>query len=506
MASAVHIGPSSAASAANAQQIAKLNPVAQEVRVVVTGAHPAAGSGKRELFTEATSTVLVFENGGVIRLDAAVASGQLLFLTNEETRREVVAQVTRKRPMQQTGSYVELEFTEPAPGFWGIEFPEMPDLAPASAEQREAAELVQSAERAAGNPGGTPSAPSAHEVDALKQEVEVLREQLKSVLQTTNGAAQSDSHGSAPADPVGQADYNPAAASGIATESPADHSDPALSDAALLPKPALDFDQAKEPAKGSSKTRVLAGTRPRAGHIGLIAAALLLAATGAAWYRHWLPWLAPPRNASTGASASLVAGSATVPVHPAVPVHSAPQKPRDVSPDSGNTAQSSGAPASPSSTTERPSSRPAPHVASATSPETASSGADSTAQPSFTEKPAPVTSVAKRSSLRTPTNTSFISAAPPSEDGVTVPPKLIQAVRPNPPEEALRNFVSGDVMLDAVVDTSGHVKSMNVLSGPATLRDAARDALKQYRYEPAMQKGKPVAAHVNVKIQFWYEP
>jgi len=90
------------------------NPVAHEVPVLATGARPGESGGQRKLFTEEASTVLAFENGGVIRLSAAVAVGQLLFLTNMGTRREVVAQVMRKRDFRPTSCYVEVEFSEPA--------------------------------------------------------------------------------------------------------------------------------------------------------------------------------------------------------------------------------------------------------------------------------------------------------------------------------------------------------------------------------------------------------
>jgi len=46
--------------------------------VIATGARPGDSGGQRDLFTEETTTVLVFENGAVIRLSAAVAAGQLL--------------------------------------------------------------------------------------------------------------------------------------------------------------------------------------------------------------------------------------------------------------------------------------------------------------------------------------------------------------------------------------------------------------------------------------------
>jgi protein TonB len=45
-----------------------------------------------------------------------------------------------------------------------------------------------------------------------------------------------------------------------------------------------------------------------------------------------------------------------------------------------------------------------------------------------------------------------------------------------------------------------------VLSGPPSLRAAAVEALKQYRYEPATRNGQPVPAHVTVTIHFRFEP
>jgi outer membrane biosynthesis protein TonB len=74
------------------------------------------------------------------------------------------------------------------------------------------------------------------------------------------------------------------------------------------------------------------------------------------------------------------------------------------------------------------------------------------------------------------------------------------------PAEALKNYVTGNVNLDALVDTAGHVKSVTVISGPAKLRDTAIQDTKQYLYEPAKKNGKAVSAHVQVSLQFWYEP
>jgi TonB family protein len=103
---------------ANRQQ-----PVALEVPVAVNGARTVEGSDKREPFSESTKTVLVFGNGAVIRLSSAVSPGQLLFLTNEKTKKEVVCQVVKSKNYRNVSGYVELEFTEPVVGFWGMRFP-----------------------------------------------------------------------------------------------------------------------------------------------------------------------------------------------------------------------------------------------------------------------------------------------------------------------------------------------------------------------------------------------
>jgi periplasmic protein TonB len=123
--------PSSPVSAAQP----KVQPVALEISVTVNGARTVEGSDKREPFSETTQTVLVFGNGAVIRLNSGVTAGQLLFLTNEKTKKEVVCQVVKSKNYSSVSGYVELEFTEPAVGFWGMRFPSdrvVPSPVPAS--------------------------------------------------------------------------------------------------------------------------------------------------------------------------------------------------------------------------------------------------------------------------------------------------------------------------------------------------------------------------------------
>src|SRR5229473_565945 len=108
---------------ASRADVSSAQPVALEVPVTVNGARAVEGSDKREPFSETTSSVLVFANGAVIRLSSSVAPGQLLFLTNDKTRKEVVCQVVKSKNYRSASGYVELEFTEPVLGFWGMRFP-----------------------------------------------------------------------------------------------------------------------------------------------------------------------------------------------------------------------------------------------------------------------------------------------------------------------------------------------------------------------------------------------
>jgi len=101
----------------------KSQPAAAEIPVTVNGARTVEGSDRREPFSENTQTVLVFANGAVVRLVSPVSSGQLLFLTNEKTKKEVVCQVVKSKSYSSASGYVELEFTEASPGFWGMRFP-----------------------------------------------------------------------------------------------------------------------------------------------------------------------------------------------------------------------------------------------------------------------------------------------------------------------------------------------------------------------------------------------
>src|SRR3984885_4490009 len=147
---------STARSTSGAEEANKPQPGPLELTVTVNGARTVEGSDKREPFSESTQTVLVFHNGAVIRLNSSVTAGQLLFLTNDKTKKEVVCQVVKSKNYRNVSGYVELEFTEAVAGFWGMRFPGERATAPApvaAAPARPAAPIA-------------PVAPAASKIEA----------------------------------------------------------------------------------------------------------------------------------------------------------------------------------------------------------------------------------------------------------------------------------------------------------------------------------------------------
>ena len=101
------------------------------------------------------------------------------------------------------------------------------------------------------------------------------------------------------------------------------------------------------------------------------------------------------------------------------------------------------------------------------------------------------------------TESSKEPAAPPAPVGGDVKPaRLISSAPPSYPALARTQHISGDVRIDALIDATGRVTTMKVVSGPALLHQAAMDALRRWKYEAATLDGKPVAMHLTVTLQF----
>jgi len=485
-------------------------PVALETTVIATGARPGDTAAKRELFTEVTQTVLVFEHGAVIRLSAAVADGQLLFLSNKTTGKEVVTQVLRKRSFRPTNCYVDLEFTEPCPGFWGIEFPKAGVV---STGANVAAQLSAD-EDSENEPAKPASAPSLQEVDRLKHEVAELQTQLQSLLETGSKT------GPDTATQPGSAQRATNTASEISAELRKKEEEKRLEE--LFAMEARQ-EEAQSPKRSLSYPRRSATDEKEKGgrRKWMIAAGAVIAlgAAGGAAYRFGGFAAATKKTVRAKPAESQPAPLSSGPVAQGTTSGNLKMAGAPATSDAKNLPGNSG-------------------VAVSTENQIANAGFDDSSI-TVTEVPAKSLAGSALNSLGAtrPVESRRSKAPPPSElrsksgtaaNGTGVPPaaektpdanpgatpiqedyvapKLLKGSKSVAPPEAIQNYVAGNVNMDAVVDTTGHVRSLTILSGPAKLYATATEVMKQYLYEPARKNGKPVPAHVQVSLQFWYAP
>ena len=79
---------------------------------------------------------------------------------------------------------------------------------------------------------------------------------------------------------------------------------------------------------------------------------------------------------------------------------------------------------------------------------------------------------------------------------------LTRPVRPEYPLLARQMKVQGAVVLSVFIDKDGGIENLQIVSGPAILADAARAAVKQWRFKPYLQNGVPVATQARVTVAF----
>jgi TonB family protein len=79
---------------------------------------------------------------------------------------------------------------------------------------------------------------------------------------------------------------------------------------------------------------------------------------------------------------------------------------------------------------------------------------------------------------------------------------LTRPVRPEYPLLARQMRVQGAVVLLVFIDKDGSIENLQIESGPAILADAARAAVKQWRFKPYLQSGVPVATQARVTVDF----
>ena len=607
--------------------------VQAEIGVVVLGtSHISApssdGGTASRPFAEETATAIVFPHGGVVRLAEQVEPDQILILRNVDSKKEAACRVVSVKTNATVKGFVELEFLQPSPGFWGSALAAAgsgkstaapatrADSAPTNGNERAGAKskpstaatrhvfskrlepeaesgetlrwekpkAVEPAPEREARPG--PLAPAMAEISSAVAEVAPVIAALASVdAEVSHTVAEpapvvADAAVRAPATRIDTppadntvaavADFPESIAAEAAPTSPeaahitkfpsaavATSPEPKIAPASPAATPASREKKKVPPGAQPAGAPVLSGGAPfawsrkdkpkRAGALGAIAAAILLLAAAAGIYRYQqkvklnASLSAPSQPAAAastpadGAPASSTPNSVMrLPASPSAPAAgAAPSKAPTIGahPPAAEPAQpakptSASGSAQPGATAKSVAARtPAAAPAAATPPPARGPAVVAAMQ---IQAPAAVTRQTNQATPAIPANfpsgaqsdstAGFLSdASQPARPAAPAPPspatpleksssvqapRLLSGPAPGYPDAARAAHVQGNVTVDLLIDETGKVAGMTVISGPPQLRDAALTALLHRKYAPAMLDGKPVAAHVAVTIHF----
>jgi TonB family protein len=88
------------------------------------------------------------------------------------------------------------------------------------------------------------------------------------------------------------------------------------------------------------------------------------------------------------------------------------------------------------------------------------------------------------------------SNSPAQQEGL----KLIKRVDPVYPQEAMDKGVEGKVVIEITINEQGEVSDVKVKEGPELLRQAAIDAVRQYRFSNPLKQGVKISLTLNFEL------
>ena len=536
-----------------------------------------------EPFEEQTTSMIVFPQGGVLRMSTPVTAGQMMVVTNLKSGHDAICRVVKVRAYGPSQSYVEIEFTNRQQGYWGVQFageeveparafaplPPPPPSAISTTVRVEASNAIESSPKimppaptsvapvppaAAKRPEPPPvfSVPvkpvapplSARNTQPHKAESSFVgigeQEEVQPAASTTSfktkpertvAPAASLSIAELRGDGLLAAPISTSLGSGIPgemTDLSADLEETTATQQ-LEPVPATAvFTPVAQPASAQkvfgarfdALTPAVADQANEAPSSGtrwfLIAtgvAALLVAAVGGAFYLHLLPGVkSSARPESAPPAMSLPATYSNSSAGPAPAAQSTPQT-------AASAASSAGAPGIAVRTTEPVIANRAQPVAGAnqkqekTLPDMSAAlaahpvSAKHTASDDAGSAPSVEGGESSAGELQQMSSAANIAPPPPPPVRIKVggdvkSPVLISSVMPIYPSMAKSSGIAGNVVLQASISPAGIVVATKVLSGPPVLRQAAVDAVRRWKYHPAMLNGDPVAVDITVTMAF----
>ena len=541
-------------------QSSRSNPVCLEVPVTVRRVASGEQSGASALAQPAPEegrTVIVFENGAVLRLASSLPAGTAVSLTNSRGH-EVVCRVASTRNLPSIKGYVEVKFEEAANDFWGLQH----GGPPARTSVPEVPATIV-APPAATAPAMTTGVPSPRPV-AVPPPPPPPLEKLQRNAPPLEGIA-----GQVPiSPPLGGArklrEPEPRLpAPGNRVETARNVSQPLRIGASGNKTETIGFADEVGPTSAPRSGAIVSGLRPTAASSREIFGGAKLVsvpgptpsvANGSHGKMLWVLGVLAGGLALACVTLFIVRRSnlaSPVPPPPPVAQLSAPTPPESMGTDvvqpSDTPQDVSVVPASPAATTSPVVSEQAVPVAVTSVPEgvrRAVENADAK-QPERSVAPkrtisnfnlsapagvranasrlpdgsspgagdliasGPASAVPLGGMLPSDARTGNQPAPPPpafdsseSSTGPSREAKQISVTRPVYPEIAKTARVQGTVVVSAEVDEKGKVTGAKAVSGPMQLRQAAIDAVRQWKYEPALANGRPTATRVTVDIAF----
>jgi TonB family protein len=439
-----------------------------------------SGQSERvEVFAEDTCTVIVFPQGGVIRLSVGVAPGQLIVIANRKSGQIMLCRVVKVRTYPNVRGYAEIEFMHSAKEFWGSYTPQgtlmltatMASAVPSTSAdfwsngfQEEVASILANAVAA------SPTAPT----------VRTKKEQIKNHLTHSPSAGKL-------VERVGTIRTNSESHSGWASN----HG------SARFRTLLLSWWRQQTIRARTDRTRV---PWRRLVFVSVMAALLSLGAFGVFFLRDGMEQssgisqISPMPDVSLGSPIPNVVQSSqpkgnTSAVVPELPVAKIENFPGTQTRELADNTRISH-PSERKATSERkiPNGRLlAPH---STANRSAALGRD-----------LPPDLIGVDSNTGADALQGVLATLLP-HGGRTKEPKLLFSSPPIYPAMARQAHVEGQVTVEAVIDTTGKLTNITVVSGAPLLQQAALDSLRTWKYQPGFLNDKPVPTKTSITVNF----
>lgn len=554
------LGPSAQNSENTFAPSPRSNPVCLEVPVIVRSL-PGDGNaaGATGPIREEGRSVIVFDNGGVLRISNSLPPGQKIILSNHQGR-DVVCRVVGGRSLSVAKGYIEVEFIEPVNDFWHIHQPleqtiaPPPEslappatLAPPAASTPPAASLPQPlphslpVERVPDPPAPARAAIPPKESIAHSGGAPTFEDIAGLVLMSPPTGTRDKKIGSA----APHSDLKSKAESTLrqAEASISTSSNPTASSVLELNADNIVTPSGQESfsapfrreafsgdfmGKGAQASDPSSSSGPR-GRIGLIlgGAAVLIAGFGAGYFYLHRGNLLPSTHAvaevsqpSAPTQTNAISAPATAPIaQPAVeqapvptpqPISTAAAEVTGPAPSDSQNARSRA-----NSAEAKHPDPPAAHRKAIPNLKMISPSAPSgklanlqdgspigaaVESPTVTPGGALPGTLSVRTENQPAPPPAPVSAAPsPRADREA---KLISSTRPAYPPMAKASNIQGNVVVNAEINEKGIVVFAQAITGPMFLRQAAVESVKQWKYSPAQVDGKPVASQVTATLNF----